>query len=223
MRCSRRQPGVRRGATWPAVLWALFVAGTVVTTAVVVTPRYLQADVDAGVVSARVEEHQQIFALFVDLVSRSKEVVVVNPRGATPFLELVLWLEDSEHIGVIDLQEIAVITHSEVLQTITMHTFDASAVPRDRLHPSGGDETPETLERSDMLAPGFCAAFRDRPGVTRRLLARGIAQLDAEPHVDSTAGRAKLRISFTWDEESADGGDEASALTDVHMRTENGA
>jgi len=223
MRCSHRQPKIRRGAAWPAVLWALFVAGTVVTTAVVVTPRYLLADADPAAVRARGEEHQQIFALFADLVSRSKEVVVVNQRGATPFLELVVWLEDAEHLGVIDPEEIAVITHSEVLQTITMHTLDVSAAAPDPLGAGEAPERPKAPTRSDIRAPGFCAAFRDRPGVTRRLLARGIARLEAEPQVDSRTGRSKLRISFIWDGESADGEDEASALMDVYMRTDDGA
>ena len=223
MRCLHRQPKLRRGATWPAVVWALCVGGTVVTTAVVVTPRYLRAEPALAAVPAREAAHQQVFEAFAGLVSRSKEVVAVNQRGATPFLEFVLWLEDTEHLGVIDPHEIAVLTHSEVLQTITMHTFDPSAARRDARGATEAVETPTALARSDIRAPGFCAGFRDRPGVRRRLIGKRIAHLDAESLVDAVAGRSMLRISLIWDQESADGEDEASALMDVHMRTDEGA
>jgi hypothetical protein len=206
-----------RGGTTIGLLVTISLIGALAATAVIVTPAYLHASSSARPepVIARLPAHQQMIELLGSLVSRSREVLAVHQRQASPYLELVLWLEDGANPGRIDPAEVAVITHSEVLRTISffgLKEADAS----DEAQPAKAAGWVD--EPSDIGSASFCAAWRSRPDVRQRVLGSSVATMEVEPLTDAGDGRALLRISLTWAPDLVDGPDEASVLVDVLMR-----
>ncbi len=172
--------------------------------AVVVTPVVLRAsgDGDEERVVARQPAHRQVAVLFAGLVSQCREVLVVRGADARAGVEMVLWLEDAANPGRIDPGEIALVRHSRLLRIITLHKQD-------------GEVDGPSLARSDITAPGFARAWRDRPEVTRRVLATGVSDLTVTPVARADDGRSMFRVSFTWPADSVDGPDEACVLVDA--------
>ena len=207
---------VRRGGGSVGLLVTLVLFGGMAVTAVVVTPRYLRAGgtTPLEVVAAREPGHQQVLDAFASLLGRCREVIAVHQRSGRPYLEVVVWLEDARHPGQVDAEELAVISHSAVLRTVALHTLAPPGPGR-----RDADVPAQVLVRgSDIRAPSFCDAWRARPDVTRRVLAAGVSELEAEVMESTHAERVMLRISFTWAEETADAADAASAFVDARMR-----
>ena len=50
-------------------------------------------------------ERQQVLTGLAALLGGSLEVLAIHQRGPTPFVEVVLWLEDSHNLGRIDRDE----------------------------------------------------------------------------------------------------------------------
>jgi hypothetical protein len=224
----RRRAALRRarhGGTTGGLLLTLSLLGALAAVAVV-TPAYLLASGPAAPepVAARVPAHQEMIELLGSLISRSREVLAVHERGSSPYLEIVLWLEDAENQGRIDPDEIAVITHSEVMRTISYF-----GLPEDG--EAGGREDAESPPArstffeggSDIRVPSFCATWRSRPDVQQRVLGVGVALMDVQRLPTARDGRTMLRISLTWASDLADGSDEASVLVDVLMRPDQEA
>ncbi len=204
------------------------VLGVLVSAAAVVSPRFLQAsaiDATSQEVTARTSQHQQMIETLGSLISRSREVMAIHDRGATPFVELVLWLEDTKNPGRIDPYEIAVISHSEVLHAIYFYSLDEP--DEEQVTDSSDDAAVQPASDwswlSDVRRPSFCALWRDRPDIRQRILAVGVSQMVVNPGERSDSDNALLRISLTWADDSADGADEASVLTDVVLRLEGDA
>ena len=214
-RVAARRP--RRGGTTGGLLVTLSLLGALAATAAVVTPAWLLASPNPApqTVTARAPAHQEVIELLGSLISRSREVLAVHPRGADPYLEIVLWLEDGENRGRVDPDEIAVITHSEVMRTITYFGLEEEGADAE-----GGEHA---VDASDIRRRAFCAAWRSRPDVPPRVLATGIATMEVQAVPRSAEGRRLLRISLTWPADLADGPDEASVLLDVLMRPEHEA
>jgi hypothetical protein len=217
-----RQSGQRRrGGTLGPVLVALAVAGTVTVAAVYFGPRYLTASPPPpeGVTAAS-SAHQALIEDLAEIVRRSVGVLALHERGATPYVELVLWLDELPGgvTGQPDDAELAVLSHSAILQTITIYRLTA-------------DEE----VAGPALDPGRDAAFCDRwrahPGVVPLILARGISDMRVE-RVDrdedewmawgASGGLQRLRLSLTWAADSVDGPDEASVLVNTVMFPEAG-
>lgn len=130
------------------------------------------------------------------------------PGQGSPFLEIVLWLEDSENLGTRDPGEVAVISHSRALQTITI----AQWAP-----PDADDHDPPAspdLAESDITGAEFPSWWRSHESVARRVIACGVDGMAAD-RVRTRDGRGLLEIRLTWSEDHADGPDEASARLDV--------
>jgi len=195
----------RRGLSTAGVVTALCVSGTLATAAIVTRPAWLQASVEAGPVPAlaRAGAHRDLMEVLGRLLSRSQAVLQVHERGPTPYLEIVLWLEDAENIGSPDANEIAVISHSEVLETIVYHALEPDA------------EEGSTPISTDFDV-NFCRAWRERTDVTRTLLATGVTSMQVES-TGRRGDRAGLRMALTWGAQSSDGADEGSMLLDVAM------
>jgi len=206
-----------RGGATVGLLVTISLIGALAATAVIVTPAYLHASSSARPepVIARLPAHQQMIETLGSLVSRSKEVLAVHRREASPYLELVVWLEDGANPGRIDPAEAAVITHSEVLRTISFFGLKEA---------DEADEAPESKavgwigEESDIGSASFCAAWRSRPDVRQRVLGSSVATMEVQRVAEGGDGRALLRISLTWAPDLVDGPDEASVLVDVLMR-----
>ena len=100
----------------------------------------------------------------------------------------------------------AVLAHSDVLQTVTL--FLPPEEP-------DGDENHPVVRWSDMTDPEFCAWWRDRPDVAARRLATGVESMVIEPAGVTTSSDGLLWMRLTWAPHSVDGPDEASVLLDV--------
>ncbi len=195
----------RRGSTLGGVIAALSTVTVLSVTAAVVTPRYLLAQsVASDVIAARHPNNQQFIAGLGALVGRSVEVLAVRPRGETPYMEFVLWLEDRGRPGRLDRGELAVVSHSEVLQTIV-------------LYQRSGDDTEGGLTRVEAQSAGFCDRWRADPNVWPTVLATGVADMRVEQTGRPYEATQRLRITLTWSSESSDGPDEASVLVDAAM------
>jgi len=209
--CFSGRPAVRRRASSTAgTLAILATVGGVAATAFVVTPRYLVASDETvpEVTAARVPAHQVTIDTLAAYVARSREVLAVHQRGESPFLEVVLWVDDTHNKGEIDIDEVAVISHSAILHTICLY---------ERRRPEDESESP-MLPASDIQSPAFCDAWRSRPDVTRRVLATRVSGMTIEDVHSNDDGRAVKMMALTWSPESADGPDEASVLLDVICR-----
>lgn len=197
----------RRGSTLGGVITALSMATALSVTAVVVTPRYLTAQsIASDVVAARHPNNQQFITGLAALIGRSVEVLAVQPRGNTPYLELVLWLDDRGRPGHLDRSELAVLSHSEVLQTIVLYQRSADE-----------NEPPGDPTRAEAQGVGFCDRWRADPNVWPTVLATGVADMRLEQTGRPYEATERLRITLTWSSDSSDGPDEASVLVDAAM------
>ncbi len=210
-----RRPSRRRGISFEAVLWSLIAIAGLGTAAIVVTPRVLQAGA-AGAswqpVKARSVEHQQLIDQLASLAGRSHRVLAVQQRGRVPLEEIALWVTDSENPGVIDPQEVAVISHSRNMQTLVFYELSG-------LDNSQRKELQPHLDVLIDERTSLFALWRQHPASTARVIGRDLSDvvfeiLPCEPA--RGAARSVLRIALTWAAESADGSDTASALVDVH-------
>jgi hypothetical protein len=206
----------RRGGTLGAVLVTLSLVGTLTVTTVVVAPRYLAAETpQPQAVAAASVVHQDLIDDLAGIVGRSVGVMAVHERGPTPYMEMVLWLADAPGgvDGRPDASELAVLSHSGVLQTITIYRLAADAETAGPVHDS-------------RRGPAFCNRWRARPDVVPLVLARGVSDMRVE-RVGSVqdewvawgkwGGLQRLRLSLTWASDSADGPDEASVLVNTVM------
>lgn len=180
--------------------------GALGAVAVVVGPRLTQAGAQElpTTTTARIPGHQTQLELFAAMVARSQAVLAVCQGGSRSHEELLLWMEDRESPGILEDSELALISHSRILQTITYH----------RLDPAHADSTALGEAWRD---PGFRQRWRTDPRIESTVLAAGISDLDLETIPLIQGDRPALRIRFTWASDTADGSDEASTLVEVNI------
>jgi hypothetical protein len=185
------------------------VLGGLGAVAVIVGPAGTRAADDGGSGPPLAPDRQRVLDALATLVGRSTSVLAIHDRGPTPFSEIVLWLQDAANPGVVDAEEVGVLSHSLVLESIAFHGLVGRDLP--------DDDALRALQRlveADVAAPAFCDAWRTSPGVGRHLVATGISDLQAA-WLDAGGGEPALQIFLTWTEDSADGADEASVLIDA--------
>jgi hypothetical protein len=194
--------------------------GVIGTATLVLTPRHLlagEADQTARRREAENPSNQRVIDLLAELIARSVRVIAIHQRGSSPYLELVLWLQDVKNPGRIDPEEIIVLSHSEALQTLWC--FEGPAASTEATDRDTGawarDASP-----SDIARRSFCRRWRERPDVRRRVLATGVAAMSVEPVKRGSDGRTMIRISLTWASETSDGPDEAGLVVDAVMPDE---
>ena len=197
--------GARRGGTLASWLLALSILSAFGFTAAVVTPGFIHASgtVTPTGMAARSPDHQRLIDSLGALIGRSGKVLAIHDRGPTPYMEVLLWMDDAKNPGTIDAGELALLSHSRVLQTITYYTL---AEGRDPASYHGG---------FDQLGPAFCNQWRAGPEVMARVIGAGVSDMRVEPVEAGPTGPALLRISLTWGPNSTDGPDEASVLVDA--------
>ena len=149
------------------LLATLSIVGACGVTAVVVAPRYISAGTALPeVVAARTTEHQTLIDGLAALIGRSEAILAIHQRGPSPFLEIVLWLHDDEEPGAIDESELAVLSHSMVLRTITIYQLsddemlDAEEVTLDE-GPGSASRPPSSIHATRT---GSARLFVPRPG-----------------------------------------------------------
>lgn len=216
-----RAHGMRRGGTTAGLLITLTIISALGVSAIVIAPRYLNAgtalvDLHPQVRPARVDPHQRLLDDLALMIARCVGVLAIHQRGATPFVEVVLWLEDAPGgvTGKADRNELAVLSHSAVMRTVTIYRLaaDEPAAAPGTLPPSG--------------SPTFCDRWRADANVTPMILAQGVSDMRIEPvgHAQDEWGKEgrwgglqRLLLALTWAPDSADGPDEAAALVDTVM------
>jgi hypothetical protein len=137
------------------------------------------------------------------LVSDCTEILAVHQRGPTPYAEIVLWVNDIANPGVIDPQEIAVISHSQPLHAVTIYSLpgtDFWAAVSDANQYSGSNRSEKRLlieaensvsmprpanqkvsigpiSRQVLTQPAFCDRWRALSAVVPRTIAAGISDM----------------------------------------------
>ncbi len=203
----KRQRPPRTGGTLGSLLLMLSILGTLTVTAAIVAPKYLAAEVGPPVVvEAHRISHQELIDELAALIGRSVRVLAIHPRGATPYVELVLWLFDDDDPGELDESELAILSHSRIMRTVTIYRL-ADDVPKPAtISPDRLDET---------ASPAFCERWRADLRVVPLILITGVSDLRVEPLEPTGQGSRRLRIGLTWARDSVDGADEASAVVDA--------
>lgn len=205
---------MHRGGTINGLLVTLSIFGALTAATVFVAPQYLAARPVAGpaAIPASRPAHQTLIDDLGVLITQSVGILAIHGRGATPYEEIVLWLTDSDPEGAdgrADVPELAILSHSNVMQTITIYRL-----------PQG----PTALPVAQPASPEFCSRWRADPGVEARVLGLGVSNMRVEPVGDEQdqwgeSGRwgalQRLRLTLTWAADSADGADEASVVVDT--------
>jgi hypothetical protein len=191
--------------------------------------------------------HQEFANTLAGLVERCVEVIAVHDRGKTPYSEVVLWVEDRVNPGVIDQDELAVISHSQLFRTVAVYglnscgTGDIDSAPManlDHTKPTtrylaggtGGGGSVTGARRSTLSAidlnnrqalgeSSFCDTWRGLSQVKPCVIATGVSDLRLATTQDSNGELSHLRISLTWSADSVDGAGEAGALVKLSARS----
>lgn len=204
----------RRGGTTTGLVVTLSIIGVLGASAVVVTPRLISAASEGPEPSrpARRRSHQEQIEALGRLIGRSRALLSLVERTEGPYLELALWFEDADGSGAVESGELWVISHSRVLQTVTLYERPA------------GDDRSGAAAQADPRARSFCDRFRADPKTTARVLVRAVSDMRVERLDGAPPQAQRLRVSLTWSAESADGADEASVVVDaaIHPRTGHG-
>ena len=192
----------------------MFACGAVllVGAAVVLDPRTIQATPPvSNEAQTRAELRAEFTRTLAALIESCVEVFAVHQRGATPYSEVVLWTNDDSNPGEIDPGEIAVVSHSQLLNAVTVYSLQkGSAAAR-----AGGGFR---LNRETVIQPAFCDRWRALPAVQPRVIGSGISDMTLTAEPDGQERLSHLRLGLRWTPHSTDGASEASALIDVGQR-----
>ncbi len=223
MNLSRLDDGARcrrRGETLGGLLVTLSIIGALGVTAAVVAPRYLVGAVaghppdardDGDLIRARNPTHGELIDALTRLIARSVGILAIHHRGPGPYLELVLWLDDDINPGRPDAHEIALLSHSRILQTLTLYRRPSG-------EPSDWEGAGGLWASGDSATdPSFCVRWRADSDVRALVLMRGVSDMRVEPVASPHASLQRLRILLSWAADSVDGADEASAMVDTVM------
>jgi len=201
------------GGTINGMLVTLSIVGSLTAATFYVAPQYLSAQpAKPSTVPAQRSNHQRLIDDVATLVAQSVGVLAIHPRGATPFQEMVLWLADNDADGTngrADESELAILSHSSVLHTITIYRKDGGSV---------------STAQAGRKSPEFCRLWRADPGVAALVLGRGVSDMRVDTIGDqedqwNQSGQwgalQRLRVTLTWAGDSGDGADEAAVLVDT--------
>ena len=224
-----RTPRVRRrrGASAAAVLVAIAGVATVTTASVIVGPRLLFAGEGAATDSTlqpSSHERQQVLSGLAEIVGQSIEVIAIHSRETAAFDEILLWVADREDPGRINRSELLLISHSRVLQSVSVYQFEPPP-PSDLPDIVGlpQDDAPARdpfVDRDAAGSAAFCNTFRADPATRWGVIARGVSDLSLEPERSAPDGPLRLRIVMEWADESDDprsAADRGAALVDARF------
>jgi hypothetical protein len=155
-------------------------------------------------VAARRQDHRTLMEHLTGLIGRSSAVLAVHQRGTTPYLEIVLWLGDEDRSGRAEPAEVAIVSHSRIMQTLTLYEWAGGKAPAEG-----------ALAIVAPGAPAFCNAWRADRHVRPQVILAGVSDLAARPLESPVAGRLALEITVTWAGDPSDGPDVASAVVDA--------
>lgn len=217
----------RAGSAVTGILLGLAILGVFAITAMLVRPAVLQASAQPGNITARSPERQHVIEAIAAVVGSAAEVLAVHHRetigrrGTTAAsVEIVLRTHNADDTQFISPEEIAVISHSRILQVVTFYKVESERE---------GDVTgtdsmlPQLLHRDEVLDPEFCKRWRGDSAVSSRVIAAGVSDFRADWGDEAGNGRSQLRLALTWADDSADGADEAALLVEVSSKQDEDA
>lgn len=178
--------------------------------------------------------HDEFAATLASLINDGVEVLAITNHSPESAASIVVWMNDSDNLGVIDPSEIAVISHSQLLRTVTVYTLDKHGSKSAETASGGSPQSPLTglqsqvsgaqpsgsrpvrlsgpLDRIAVSAPVFCERWRATPSVQPRAIATGLSDMRVESTGEQESGSHVLRLRLRWSPDSADGAGEAVAL-----------
>lgn len=169
----------------------------IVTASLVLVPSALEAAPDAGGgLPPCTPEHRRVIDLLAELIERSRAVVLANDGTGTSS-EMVLWVHDAATPGVVDPDEVGMITHSEVSQVVSF---------LDRPEEAGAGTPVAAKALADRA---FVSRWRSAGG-RRRVIARGVSDFRVRWLDDG-----RLEISLTWPAASSDASDKAVVVVEA--------
>jgi hypothetical protein len=193
-----------RGAALTSTGIVLAVLGAAAVGLVIIRPQFAFGPSQAAATAPAISSAQRALLLRVEeLLRTSKAVLAVHPRGSDPFEEMVIWLDDTENPGVLDRRELALLSHSRIMRTLTLFMTAASVK-------AGSAIEPEAASRQ-----GFCNLWRSEPGVVGVVIATDIADLRCVPSGVTSQEQANWRVELIWEEKSADGPSAAASIDAV--------
>jgi hypothetical protein len=104
------------------------------------------------------------------LIGESADVLAIHTRESAPYTEVVLWRSDTANPGVIDADELTVVSHCRLFKTVTL--YEAVGIP-----PPGAtvSDQPEAASRQPIAE-----SPPPRPGVPRPGAAAGPGSLGGQ-------------------------------------------
>src|SRR5262249_46792735 len=157
----------RRGGVTNGVLVALCALGALSAAALVLEPRSIwgqarPTELLPGAVAAARQPHQALIDKLATLIEQSVGVLGIHHRGSGPSEGVVLWVDDGlpGSQGRAEEREIAVLSHSLLMRTVTIYRIAAAGEP-DRRARLGSLEFCEAL-RADRR----CGTLVVASGVT---------------------------------------------------------
>lgn len=157
--------------------------------------------------------YRQVLESLARRIEGARAVIDINRRGDD--VRIILWMRDGAPIGVVGMNEIAVIDFRASLNTLIL--FEPDPTPA-RLGPlKWPDEPAEPLSGTRDEIEGWII----RPDVRTTILAADLSDLSVTPEESDQEGQAVLRIDLKWGGDHADVAHRGTASVDtVLMRRE---
>ena len=211
-----RYTRVHRGGASAALIITLTALASMATAAVVVGPGFsigaLSTAPTAGSPVEKLGDRQRFANQVAGIFGGSHRVLAVHERGYTPYLEAVLWVEDRVNLGQIDPCEVAVLSHSRVLQSITWY-----ALPSEYEKATWSDFDSSVLIVDRLSDPTFCERWRSQSHVVPRLISTGISDLVIKSARREGSDTGVMQIRVIWPEDSTDSPTETAAHVQAAM------
>jgi hypothetical protein len=221
---------IRYGVALRSVLMFACGAGALIGAAAILDPVSLIAvsNPDASGQPPRAKSqhsHREFLASMAKLITGCVEVLAVHDRTASPYAEIVLWMDDHVNQGVIDADELAIVSHSSLLRAVTVYSMNGHQ-PNAAVATGNGDGFSRSaippLDRETVSQPAFCDRWRALAVVRPHVIAQGISDMRVDRHPGSSGELSLLRLSLTWAADSTDGASEVSTLLDLSRRRQGG-
>jgi hypothetical protein len=218
-------PRVQRvGATLRSLVLFCCGGALLITAAMVLDPGTLLARVKSAKDDAATAQARREFtATLASLLAQCHQVLAIHHRGVTPYSEIVMWKTDTHNPGQIDPSEIAVLSHSDLLQAVTLYSLPDGVSPMSASNTSSST-TPLRFDRLALEQPGFCDRWRALPAVQPRVIGSGISDMkltcdalengSASSQTENHAGKlSSLRLWLRWAGDSSDATETSSVIT----------
>ncbi len=184
----------RLGAAVGEFVVVLVAAGTLGGFSIYLVPQMLSA-ADSREPALLVEPpidlgHAAVFDGIREIFAGRRAVVRVWEHGGGS-VDVLVWLGDAHGQGVIDRDELMLVSFSEVLETVTAYLFE-------------GEVGDGAVDIGAIARGRFPDVWRRSEGVEARLIASGVRVVRFE-QAEAGKGMVRLMIALRWGSRGADG------------------